>query len=493
MRPTQASNSRSPSRLRVRMFVASCLAASVGWAATARADVAGTVTQLGTRPGWTQKTPAIAGSWVLWTDSDGVDGRVPKNYEISFQDANNISQAPINLTETPDVLESQPDLDRSVDANNIASYAAVWKIGPPAAGDIVLYDISAGTRATLASATSTVRFDAPAISGPYVVYERIDSQRMSVMLFDRTKNGTVQLPSSSVSQFNPRISGDFVVYESWDSPAQTTRIIQGYHYATPSSPFVIAASARNPDVDGNKVVYVGQDTSGGDQVFLYDDAAKTTRQLTTVASNKSWPRISGTHVVWNDDRNGGRLDLFSYDLSTNVEDNIPTAVNVRGPAAIDGFNVAFAVGDANGNASISVFSYSQWLSFPAPEACDPNVTDIVDGPFQLIYYGNNRPATLSRSDTITPKSGYSYYICLVNGRSDGSRRATTGIVTVEARTQLPASDFAAGADGKPPAQIGRRFTFPSTLTSLSWGALLPAQPNGAMVTVSIRVSKAPVN
>lgn len=442
-------------------------------AGVVRADVAGTTQQLGALAGSTQTAPAISGTGVVWTNLTGT------NFDIFYQDVS-MGSAPVNLTNTPGENEFLEDIDKD---------AVVWiHTGNGSDGDIVLYDTSTNQKAIVAASTSSVHFAHPAISGNYVVFERITATQVDIDVYDRTIGGSPgpQVTNDAAMQAHPRVSGDLVVYEDYSDPSGAAAVY-GYHVLTSGPAFLIAKPARWPDVDGNNVVYVGSDAAGNDQIYLYDLTTGSARALTTAASSKMMPRISGSRVVWTDNRNGDD-DVYSYDLTTGSEALLAGGPGSQSTGDISGDRVVYSGPDAAGNDAVWLFTYAGAPPDPLPEGCDPAKTDLVDGPVSLSEPARRPVGTVQH---FAATAGRRYFVCVENGLPDGTERSSHVIVTVDGEVVLTPSDFKPNAN--PPAHVAQALDLDHEAQNHKngqheWAASLFAQPD-TTVRVSIRVAK----
>jgi beta propeller repeat protein len=402
------------------------LAVLVAVATSVRADVAGSSQQLGALAGSTQTAPAISGTGAVWTNYDGAQ------FDIYYQDV--VSGAPTNLTKTPGDNEFLEDIDKG--------FVVYTHTGGPtnAPGDILMLDTSTGKIANVATSDTTVHFAHPAMGGNYVVFERITTQ-YDIDVYDRTLGGSPgpQVTNDAAMQLHPRVSGDCVVYEDYarNGPAGPADVY-GYHVLSSGPNFLIAQNARLPDVDGNNVVFVGADATGGDQLFLYDLTTAATRQLTTAVSNKATPRISGSRLIWTDNRRGTD-DVWSLDLSTGVEDILAGGPGSQTVGDVSDTRAVYSSTDATGaNDSVWLFTFAGGSIDPLPVGCDPAKTNLVQGPVPL-HETTRRPVWAHRKFTSVP--GKTYYICVDNGKPDGSERSSHVVAAVDGHLALTPADF----------------------------------------------------
>ena len=318
------------------------------FASTASAQVPGMSTRLSTATAvHTQNDPTISGTNVVWTDTE----RLPSgstNADIYSYDLNTNGPA-INLTNTPDDQEF---------LENIKGNKVVWthsRAGSP--GDIVLYDPPTANLTNIATSSSAVSFQQPAISSQYVAFVRTNIQS-DIDAFDYINGVSLRrsVTLDAAVQARPRVDGDFIVYEDYGSGNPN---VFGYQISTLGPNFALASSGSVgqffPDINGHTVVWVegvwdptpqppfrplGGVVPGTEQMVAYDLFTRTRTQLTTVASNKVQPRISGSRVIWTDDRNGN-LDIYLYDLATQQELRLITGPGDHFFADIDGDRVVY--------------------------------------------------------------------------------------------------------------------------------------------------------
>lgn len=445
----------------------------VASASGARADSGGTTLQLGAAPGLQQSAPAISGSGVVWTSFDG------QQFDIYYQDVST-GAAPINLTGTRGENEFLEDIDNG----SVVYIHTGGANGSP--GDIYILDTASGVASTVAGANPQVHFAHPAISGNYVVFERIvNGSVYDIDVYDRTLGGSPgpQVTNDPAVQLRPRVSGDVIVYEDYNANPSVAAVY-GYRVSTSGPAFLIAGVGSWPDIDGDNVVYVGRDGAGAQQIFLYRLSTGAVRALTTAASNKSMPRISGTRVVWTDDRNGD-ADVFSYDLASGVEALLAGGAGLQTTGDISGNRIVYGQTDAqNNNGAVFLYTLAGITLSDVPAGCDPGKTTLADGPLRVTQSGR-RAAYGSHLTNTQP--GKSYFVCVENGLPDGSQRSSSVIVAADGALALMPSDFAPSS--RPPHWVSAPLSFDPSLGvgPHEWDVALFSQPR-TTVSVSIRVA-----
>ena len=443
----------------------------------AHAAVTGAIAQLSTGSVTaSQTTPSISGNYVVWSGSSLTSGVL--GYDIFLQNLASAGAAR-NLTNSLTDLE----LIEDIDGNNV-----VWihnASGHP--GDLVVYDIGAGTSSTVAASSSSLRFDQPAIRGRYLVYVRAATQ-FDLEGYDLALGIPLpRLTNDAAAQLHPRLTTDYVVYEDYGSGNAD---IYGYKLATAGPPFAIATGAAtqaSPDIDGNTVVWV-ESTSSGDSIVSYNLTTRAIATVPSVPSHKLQPRLSGTRVVWSDDRSGN-LDLYSYDFSTGVEDLLVGGAGDQMIGDVDGNRVVYS---SNATGFEQVFLYTI-TSSPAPsllpEGCDPARTDAADGAVDLVKDAVR--ALFPPPHSYTVVDGKNYWLCVENG-SLGGNRISNLTLTNDGKTILTPSDFA--PTNNPPHWVaGRLFANDGGAhggpgVKHSWSASLLGG-TAATVTITLRVGK----
>ncbi len=319
---------------------------ALGLVLPAHAGAPGAITQLSTGSATDQQnSPAISGTNVVWTDMN--TGTGGGNFDIFLFNLGGTSA--LNLTNTPAEQEFLEDID----SGNV-----VWThTSASTPGDIVAYNIATKAASTIASSSSAVHFEQPAIHGRYITFLRVTSSQIDVDLYDNVLGLPLgPVTNDPAAQGRPRVGDDVVVYEDYNSGNAD---IFSWRISTSGPPFPIATGPNaqtQPDIDGNTVVWVENMGTGNDQIFAYDLTSGTTTQLTTVVSNKQQPRISGHRVVWSDDRNGN-LDIFAYDFNTHTEEALIAGPGDQFLADIDGDRVVYT-SNATGFEQIYLFTFS---------------------------------------------------------------------------------------------------------------------------------------
>jgi TolB protein len=452
----------------------------------------GTITRLSSGAADDQQNqPAISGTNVVWTEAETPAGS-NTNFDIYYFDINNPASG-LNLTNTPAEQEFLEDID----GTNV-----VWTrttAGVP--GDIVVYDLATNTNTTVAASSTSVYFQQPAIRGSWITFLRVGAQ-VDVFLYNLMTGAVGLITNDAAPQARPRVSPNLVVYEDYNSG--NADIIG---YTVPSGPAFTIASGSNdqitPDVDGNTVVYV-EYVNGTTQIFAYDVAARTTRQLTSSTSTKVLPRISGNRVVWSDDR-AGNLDLYMADIAAGTEEPLVTGSGDQFLSDIDGNRVVYTDNSA-GFEQVYLFTFSSDPPPPPPKlppGCDPKKTDLV-GSMVSMQRNDLRPIYIHGDFKADPNK--TYYVCVENGRPDGSQRTAQFSFEANHRLVLNPSDFRplnnpphwVAAEIPTDKQCKRRHASMAGMAhgncqcdpdDVAWTAALFARMPPESVNVSIRVSK----
>ncbi len=419
-------------RLTVAIAVVAALAASV------RADT-GTTVQLGATPNTQQSSPAISGSGVTWTNFDSTT----QGFDIFYQDVAVAGATPTNLTASLPGDQFLEDIDNgSVVFTNTSPNAV--------ASDILLVDASTGALSNVAAGSSTVNFARPAIARSWIVFERITTQ-VDIDIYDRSIGGSpgFQVTFDAAEQRRPRVSGNVVVYEDYNANPSVASVAACQLGTNGCTTTLVATVGRSPDVDGDNIVYVGSDGTN-DQIFLYSMSAASKRQLTTAASQKSSPRVSGSRVVWSDKRSGS-FDVYSYDLGTATESPLITSPSVDETVGdLDGDRLVYAT--STGGVFLYTFPGVQPSNLPV--GCDPAKTDLVDGP-QVLTQTTRRP--VYGSHKFQTQTGRTYYLCIDNGKPDGSQRSGQVMAAVDNGVVLSPADFKPQQD--PPRHVAAALNF----------------------------------
>jgi beta propeller repeat protein len=374
----------------------------------------------------TQEAPAISGSGVVWTNYDGTQ------FDIYYQDVAS-GAAPRNLTPDSRDNEFLEDIDRGF---VVFTHTGGMTNSP---GDVKLLDTATGKLTNIATGDAGVHFAHPAISGNYIVFERITGpSKFDIDIYDRTAGALPSVTDDDAMQLHPRVSGNTVVYEDYSARPAGPPDVYGFSVMTQTR-FLIAQNSKWPDIDGDNVVYVGTDASGGDQLFLYDLAKNTARMLTSAAGAKATPRISGSRIVWTDSRNGTDTDLYSYDLSTGVEALLAGGAGNQATGDISGNRVVYSSTNASGGSSgVYLYTYVATPVSDLPPGCDPAKTDLLQGPTSLNQISKRPIYGQGRFETAPGKT---YYLCVENGLANGTRRSGQVIAAIDGGVVLTPADF----------------------------------------------------
>lgn len=446
------------------------------FAASVRADVTGgTTQQLGGGGGSTQDSPAISGSGVVWTNFDGTQ------CDIYYQDVAVAGAAPKNLTAA---LPGDQFLE------DIANGSVVFTNTAPGAvaSDILIVDAASGTVSNVAGGSTVVNFARPAITRDWIVFERITSAQVDIDIYDRGVGGSpgFQITSDAAEQRRPRASGNVVVYEDYNANPSVASVAACQIGASGCTTFLVDAVGRQPDVDGDNIVYVGSDGTS-DQIFLYNITAKSKRQLTRVASAKSSPRISGNRVVWTDARSGDK-DIYSYDIAAATATALVATAGLDEIAGdLDGDRLVYSTG----NGAVFVYNYPGVQPSNLPVGCDPARTELVAAA-QTLTQATRRPSYTS--GTFQTQAGRTYYLCVDDGKPDGTHKTSQVLAAIDNGVVLTPADFK--PDANPPAHVAVALSF-----ALDW-RLSPAATvanhqfdvalfgvAASTISVSIRVAK----
>lgn len=464
-------------RSRLAFYALAFVTGAVG---PARADVSGSVKPLTTATATsTQSAPAISGSSVVWTAAERLaNGTV--NYDIWYLDL--ASGLPgRNITATPGEQEFLED----VDGTNVV----FTHTGPQSAGDIIIYDtvMNTSTPVAVASRDGAVHYEQPAIKGRYVVYVRVGS-RFDIAGYDYgTGFPLPAITNDAAVQARPRVGDDIVVYEDYGSGSAD---IYAYRISTSGPPFPVATGPQAqtaPDIDGNFIVWV-ESSGGDDQIMAYDLTTGATRQLTRVPSVKVTPRVSGNRVVWADDR-GGDLDIYLYDLETDTEELLVRAPGDQLLTDIDGGRVVYQSNET-GFEQIYLFTFAAPPPKPkVPLGCDPKKTDPYDA--AVVMTRSSRDPVFA-SGTFSPAEGRVFYVCVENGKPDGTQRSGQFLFSIDGKVVLTASDFK-------PQNAPPRFVAAELLDARRgrgrpghkhvWSAALFGAQVPSTATITVRVSK----
>ena len=447
----------------------SCLLLS-SLAPSANGAVQGTTTRLTTGTSTsTQTWPMISGTNVVWTNAGS-------DFDVYWMDVSSTKPA-INLTNTPSEQEYLEDID--------GTDVVFTRTSTTSSGDIVVYDTTTGFTNTVAASIGPYYYSQPAIRGRYVVYVRTNSQSDIDGYDNATGSPFSQLVTNDAAlQARPRVAGDFIVWEDYRAGNSD---IYGYQISTQGPAFAIATGSSNqtsPDIDGNRVVWV--DDNGGDQIWSYDLVTKKTTQLTSATSNKVQPRISGSRVVWADDR-AGNLDIYTYDFTKSAEDVMVAGAGDQMLSDIDGNRVVYTSNDT-GFESVYLFTLSAPPPpvDPVPQGCDASLTTQVSS-FTIDRSGRGWGGRSSYGfGWYVAQPGARYFVCVENGRPDGSARTSRMVAVDDWRVVVSPIDLQ--PYNNPPHWVAKEVVNRRTRNNFHFyaAALFGRDQSAAHVTVSLR-------
>ena len=201
----------------------------------------------------------------------------------------------------------------------------------------------------------------------------------------------------------------------------------------------------------------------------------------------------------------GNLDLYMADIAAGTEDALVTGAGDQFLSDIDGDRVVYTDNSA-GFEQVYLFTFSSDPPPPPPKlppGCDPKKTDLV-GSMVSMQRNDLRPVYTHGDFKADPNK--TYYVCVENGRPDGSQRTAQFSFEANHRLVLNPSDFRplnnpphwVAAEIPTDKQCKRRHASMAGMAhgncqcdpdDVAWTAALFARMPPESVNVSIRVSK----
>lgn len=174
----------------------------------------------------------------------------------------------------------------------------------------------------------------PTIDGDRLVWERRDSTRFTLFLYDLRLETRRQLTDDSFVPSGADIDGRHVVWTDF-AASDPDVVLLDLETETTVRLGVPGFGQRTPRVSDGRVVWT--DLRNGDaDIYLYDTRTGTERRLTDNPAEQIGPDISGSLIVWTDDR-FGHSDIFLHDLETGSTRRLTTnSANQRSAAVSDG-------------------------------------------------------------------------------------------------------------------------------------------------------------
>jgi len=284
---------------------------------------------------WGQRTPAISGNIIVWSEGHEF------NTDIYAYDLVSGRVFPICANSGWLTFQNFPAIFGNIvvwrDFRN--GISDPWAVG--ANWDIYCYDLS--TSQEFPICTNTADQGPPAISANIVVWEdgrngdgSGDFSGSDIYGYDLATGREFPICTAVNGQASPAISDNIIVWEDWrnDSGNYSNIGIYGYDLATGREFPICSNSAykTSPAISGNIVVWVDWrndpngpgDANDNPDIYGYDLSTSQEFPICTNVSCQSAPAISGSIVVWEDWRNGSG-DIYGYDLSTGRE--FPICIN----------------------------------------------------------------------------------------------------------------------------------------------------------------------
>jgi TolB protein len=268
--------------------------------------------------GW-QGTPAVSGSYVVWTDMRN------NNYDIFMFDL-------IEGEERQITLDMSAQLKADISGNFI-----VWEDYRNLDSEIYLYDINSRVEKRI-TFNRNEQLN-PALDGNYVVWEDYRNGNSDIYLYDIDKDLEKQITDDPASQIYPAISGRYIVWLDYRNDNSEIylydmdkeveiRITDDQAYQGP------------PSISEDKIVYSDYRHRSGNnednsEIYLYDIAKRREKRITNDFNWKQInPRIQGKFIIWEEYRADSQGNIYLYNLMSGKSEKITNNFNMNVEPAI---------------------------------------------------------------------------------------------------------------------------------------------------------------
>ncbi len=365
--------------------------------------LSGTETQV-TNAAADQFDPAIAGSYVVYTDFSGVDADVWYT-DLTTGLAHAVSTAPGDqqLTGVSDGRVVYTD----------------WNTM-----DVLVFDIATGLTTNLTNAAGSNALD-PSVSGSLVAWTDDRNGNAEIYARDLQTGEERRITDSPMVDQSASVGGTLVAWERCDGYACDVFV---YDWSTGQTRQLTAtpqASERFPDVYGRVVVFQREQGTPIDKDLVAVDLDEAGEQVLALAGDQENPHVSGEFVAFNDSASGvPHIGLWK--LSTGWHDQVSSGASGQYLNDIDGDRIVYSDNRA-GTLDIWMYTFTVEDDDPEPPALPTSCDDLGDAVpvFDATYTREKgKPFVFSDTFSATPGPGL---LCIDNP-ADGASKVHAGRV-----------------------------------------------------------------
>ncbi len=286
--------------------------------------------------------PLQIGTYLLRLSATSITG-------LTFEDLVAVHVEPLSRQLTQDLhTQKSPAIDGT---------RIVWTDDRNGKLDLYLYDLTTNTEQRITTDLASPFFE-PAISGDRIVWMDDRHGRYDIYLYDLTTNTERQITTDPAYQSLPAISGDRIIWAD-GRHRDGNGDIYLYDLVTNTEQRITTDSASpfgKLAISGDRIVWM-DDRNGKFDLYLYDLTTNTEQRITTDPADLVFGffklAISGDRIVWTDRRNDN-FDIHLYDLATEIEQRLTAHPTDQFAPAISGNRIVWEDW-RNGNADIFLY------------------------------------------------------------------------------------------------------------------------------------------
>jgi len=286
-----------------------------------------------TSEGHEQRTPAIDGDRIVWTDTrDGNDnvylydvstgtesrftGSAANDFRpavsgdrVVWQRGNNIYMRSVSASATTQITDAG-----SASVPEISGNRLVYMDHRNATfgQQVFVYNLLTRTEARINPHDVNNEYF-PDVDGDHIVWSDPRNGNEDVFLYDLSTGVETRITTDGANQDHPRVSGSRIV---WQDDRNGCCDIYMYDLASGSETRITGSPTARREgelaIDGDRIVW-SDIRNGDDDIYMYDTTTGAETRITDSPRDELHPDVSGSRIVWQDYRNGN-WDIYMCDL-----------------------------------------------------------------------------------------------------------------------------------------------------------------------------------